>query len=452
MLRRKNGDRTKFNVDIRTDPAPGGSYAPGVTGAAASEAGRKRPPAALLIGSPLAVLVLAIGAVMLLSATAKKPEKNTEAPLPIAVDLATVKSVETSLRVTAQGEVKSKTEADVAARVGGQIVFVAPGFEPGAAVKAGDVLARIDPAEYALAVERARSQVSRARENLARIRSEADLAKADWEDLGMAATPSELTLLKPQLASATADLRTAEAGVREAELALERTEIRAPFDGRVKARRVDAGDFVGPGTPVASLFAVDVAQIRVPLTDQQLGVLGVAPGFAASADRAGPVALVRRAGLVADRNWAGNLVLVEAAFDPTTRLVFGLVEVRDPFAGEAPLAPGMFVSVDLEGRAGQTLLAIPRGAYKKNEIVYTVDSDGAIRGHRLVAAHATATEVFFNGGLAAGDRVVVSYLPSPRDGMKVRDLNAPVPPKAEEAPTDAPKSKKKAKKTAARSG
>ncbi|NWG70051.1 MAG: efflux RND transporter periplasmic adaptor subunit [Parvularculaceae bacterium] len=447
MLQRKTTARAR-QVDIRTDQIAEGSFAQDISGAAVPASAPKRPPAALLVGAPLAVLAVAVGVIMLLSATARKPEKNVDPPLPIAVEIATVRSVTTSLEVTAQGEVKSKTEADVAARVGGQIVEVAPQFEPGASVRSGDLLVRIDPAEYRLAVERARSQVSRARENLARMRSEADLAKADWQELGMAGTPSDLTLLKPQMASATADLRTAEAAVREAELALERTEIRAPFDGRVKSRRVDVGDFVAPGTPVASLFAVDVAQVRIPLTERDLSVLGVGPGFGATPENPGPVALVRGTGAHAGAPWSGHLALVEASFDPATRLVYGLVEVKDPFAGPTPLAPGMFVSVDLKGRTEEALLAIPRGAYKKNEVVYTVDAEGAIRGHRLAAAHATASEVFFRTGLAAGDRVVVSYIPSPRDGMKVRDLNAPLPPKAEGADASRTKGDTKAKKTA----
>ena len=424
-------------VDVRTERQEGAGFAVG-------EPAAKKPPLAVLIAAPLLVLALAIGAVMALSATGKKAEKGDDDPLPLAVEIAPVRSVRTSLSVTVQGEVKSKTEAEVAARVGGQIVFVAPEFEPGAAVKTGDVLARIDPAEYRLAVERAQSQVSRARENLARIRSEADLAEADWRELDMQGQPSDLTLLKPQVASATADLRTAEAAVREAALALERTEIVAPFDGRVRARRVDAGDFVAPGAPVASLFAVDVAQVRAPLTDQDLRVLGVSPGFFAGEGDAGPSATVRGTGARADQIWSGNLALIEASFDPATRLVYGLVEVKDPFAAAAPLAPGMFVAAELKGRREETLLAVPPGAYKKKEIVYTVGADGAIKGHRLVAAHATGADVYFRDGLSVGDRVVVSYLPSPRDGMKVRDIKDP-PPKKEE-PDD-----KRGEKTAQRS-
>src|SRR5690606_18836558 len=145
------------------------------------------------------------------------------------------------LRVTTQGQVKSKNEAAVAAQVAGQIIEMSPALEPGAFFKKGEVLARIDPAEYRLAVDRSRSQVARAGEALARVRSEAALAEQDWKDLGLSGQPSDLTLQKPQVNAALADLRTAEAAVRESELNLERTELRAPFDGRVMARTANVG-------------------------------------------------------------------------------------------------------------------------------------------------------------------------------------------------------------------
>ena len=203
------------------------------------------------------------------------------------------------------------------------------------------------------------------------------------------------------------------------------------------------------GAPVAGLFAVDVAQVRVPLTDRELSVLGVSPGFAASEGDPGPAATVRGTGARADQTWPGNLTLVEASFEATTRLVYGLVEVKNPFGGAAPLAPGLYVLVELKGRTQENLIAVPRGAFKKNEYVYTVGADGAIKGHRLEAAHATATKVFFREGLSAGDRVVVSYLPSPRDGMKVRDLKDPAPAAAKPADEKAKKGRK-SDKTAAK--
>jgi RND family efflux transporter MFP subunit len=389
---------------------------------------------AVMIGAPLAVVALGCLAFLIMQATAPKPPKVAEAPLPIAVEIAVARARPTTLRVVTQGEVKAKTEADVAARVPGQIVFLSPRFEPGASFDEGEVLARIDPADYRLALDRSRSQVSRAREMLARAQADAELAEQDWKQSGLQGTPSDLTLGKPQVAAAQAELRTAGASVREAELNLQRTEIRAPFDGRVKERRADAGDFVTAGAPIATMFAVDVAQVRVALTDADLAVLGVAPGYVATAEEPGPEARLTAMSAGVAHQWRGELTLVEASIDPQTRLVYGLVEANDPFGqADAPLAPGTFVSVELLGRRQETLIGFPRSAFKKNEFVYVVADDMTIAARRIKPAMMTGEEVFVREGVMDGERVVQSYIPSPRDGMKIRDVDAPPPPPREDS-------------------
>ena len=395
---------------------------------------------AVVFAAPFLVIAAAAAGVAGLIATAPKPDKNTQAPLPIAVEIATARAEETSLRVMTQGQVKSKNEADVAAQVSGQLLQISPSLEAGAYFSKGEILATIDPAQYKLSVDRSRSQVARAREALARAKSEASLAEQDWKDLGLSGDPSDLTLQKPQVNAALADLKTAEAAVRESELDLERTQIRAPFDGRVMTRKANVGDFISPGVALASIFAVDVAQIRIALTDADLAVLGLTPGYAASEGDKAPKA--RLSAIVAGqpREWMGRLALIDASVDPSTRLVYGLVEVADPFGAThaAPLAPGLFVDVVIDSGENQRLVSIPRGALKKNQYVYVVDKDGAIKARTVTPAMANATTLFFRDGVEAGEKVVASFLPSPRDGMKVRDINAA----AEEKVAEAGKTKK----------
>lgn len=397
-----------------------------------------------VFAAPFLIILGAVVGIAVMMATAPKPEKSDEAPLPIAVEIATARAEETTLRVSTQGQVKSKNEADVAAQVAGQLISISPTLEPGASVKKGEVLARIDPAQYRFAVDRSKSQVARAREALARARSEADLAERDWSDLGLKGDPSDLTLQKPQVNAALADLKTAEAAVNESELNLDRTEIRAPFDGRVMTRGANIGDYIAPGAPLAKIFAVDVAQVRIALTDADLAVLGIAPGFIAGEGRA-PKAHLSAVVAGKPREWEGRLVLVDAAVDPQTRLVYGLVEVVDPFGASyaAPLAPGLFVDVRIDSGEAQKLVAIPRSALKKNQYVYVVDKSFAIKAREVAPAMADATTLYFSEGLSPGEKVVASFLPSPRDGMKVRDINAPGPKKDEAANADDKKAEKK---------
>jgi multidrug efflux pump subunit AcrA (membrane-fusion protein) len=209
---------------------------------------------------------------------------------------------------------------------------------------------------------------------------------------------------------------------------------------------VDVGDFVAAGSPVASMFAIDVAQVRIPLTDADLAVLGVTPGFVSADAVNGPAAILSAVVGGERHEWTGRLTQIEAAVDARTRLIYGLVTVSDPFGASnaAPLAPGTFVEVRLDGLRSEKLVALPRAALKKNQFIYVVGEDMALETREVTPVTADATTLYLRGGIAAGERVVVSYIPNPRDGMKVRDVRAPEPAKEK---TVAEKADKKSGKT-----
>jgi RND family efflux transporter MFP subunit len=384
-----------------------------------------------------APLVVIIGGGLLLAlmiATGPKAKEKGEAPHPPAVQFAVAHARPTTISVNVQGEARPRVEATLAAQVAGRLVWASPKFAEGGSFAQGEVMARIDAADYQLAVVRARAQVAQSQEALAREEAEAELARQDWQALGRG-DPPPLAVREPQLAQARAQLAASEAALRSAELDLNRASIRAPFTGRMRERRANVGDYVGPGSPVAVMFATDAMEIRVPLTDADLASMRLPVGFTASAANAGPTAHVTSVTGGRIRAWEGRLVRTEASVDARTRLVYGVVEVRDPFniRHSAPLAPGMFVSVRLEGSSTETLVAAPRSALKRNEFVYVVTAENTIDVRQVRAAQTTADEVLFREGVADGERVVVSVLTSPRQGMAVTPIN-----RAGESTTPAP--------------
>jgi RND family efflux transporter MFP subunit len=372
------------------------------------------------------IVVVAGGAALTagLIASGPKAEKNDAPPKPIAVQVAQVVTREKIVSITVQGEARPRVEADLAAEVAGRIIWTSPNFADGRAFKKGETLVRIDPAEYQLAVTRARAQVAQAEEGLAREAAEAELARQDWADLGRGEA-SPLVLREPQMAQAKASLAAAKAQLQSAELALARTAVAAPFAGRVRMQTVHVGDYVGPAAPLGQVFSTDVMEVRVPLSDRDLAQLGVGLGYAAPPG-AGPPARVSATVAGAPAQWDGRLARTDAAVDARTRLVYGIVEVADPFSEKyaSPLAPGMFVTAGLAARAPQTLVAAPRSALKKNEFVYVLRSDDTIEIRSLLAVQTTPESVYFAKGLEAGERVVVSPLPAARQGMKVTPLQA----------------------------
>lgn len=378
----------------------------------------------LIFAAPLVVIgggVLILG---LMVATAPKPKEKGEAPHPPAVQFAVAHERPTIISINVQGEARPRNEASVASQVAGRLVWVSPKFVEGGAFTEGETLARLEDADYQLGVVRARAQVAQAEEALAREEAESELARQDWQALGRG-DPPPLAVREPQLAQARASLASAQASLRSAELDLSRTNIRAPFTGRVRERRTSVGDYVGPSVPVAVMFATDIMEIRVPLTDADLASLRVPVGYTAGAANRGPRARVSAVTGGRSHTWEGRLVRTEATVDARTRLVYGVVEVRDPFNARlaAPLAPGMFVAAQLEGSGRETLVSAPRSALKRNEFVYVVTPENRIDIRQVRAAQTTADEVLFRTGVADGERVVVSVLTSPREGMAVTPID-----------------------------
>lgn len=383
--------------------------------------------------APVVVLLLVALLMVMMFVTANTAKEKGEAPHAPAVQFAVAHARPTTISLNVQGEARPRVEATLAAQVAGRLVWASPKFVDGGAFSEGEVMARIDAADYQLAVVRARAQVAQSQEALVREEAEAELARQDWQALGRG-EPPPLAVREPQLAQARAQLAASQAALRSAELDLNRASIRAPFTGRVRERRANVGDYVGPGSPVAVMFATDAMEIRVPLTDADLASMRIPVGFTATGANPGPAAHVTNVTGGRLVTWQGRLVRTEASVDARTRLVYGVVQVPNPFAAThaAPLAPGMFVAVRLEGSSRETLVAAPRSALKRNEYVYVVRADNTVDVRQVRPAQTTADEVLFREGVADGERVVVSVLTSPRQGMAVTPINrageAPAPP------------------------
>ncbi|MCI0438277.1 MAG: efflux RND transporter periplasmic adaptor subunit [Chloroflexi bacterium] len=220
------------------------------------------------------LLVLAAGLVAAWALISHSPQAKLQAPpreLPevrvIRVEPRTVR-----LNVDSQGIVAPRAETDLVSEVAGRVVKVAPSFAAGGFFKWGEVLVAIDPRDYEFAVTKAQAQVVEARRALLQEQAEVEQARSDWKALGEG-KPTDFALRKPHLAEAQAKLAAAEAELKLARLNLERTELRAPFDGRVREKKVDVGQYVTQGSALARLYAADIAEVRLPLAIDQLAYL-----------------------------------------------------------------------------------------------------------------------------------------------------------------------------------
>lgn len=244
----------------------------------------KRAPIRLLqVLLPVGIVASAGGVAATMIANRPPVETVTPETAPPGVRVHEVALRNEALRVTSQGTVQPRTESQLVPQVAGRVTWVAPAFAAGGFFESGDVLVRIDRFDYEQMLVSARSQLAQARLRLAQEEAEAEVAQREWDALGRG-DPRELALRQPQLKEARAAVAAAEAGVERAERDLERTEIVAPYSGRVRTTNVDIGQYVPVGGAVATVYAVDAAEIRLPLPDSELAYLdlplsyrGVAP-------------------------------------------------------------------------------------------------------------------------------------------------------------------------------
>jgi len=344
------------------------------TNATASRLTRSR-----LLGS---VLFTAAGlAVCFLVLVGKPATQPTELPEPrrplVAVILA--EPSDHSISVRTQGTVEPVRRVDLVAQVSGKVERVSDLFLDGRFFKAGDVLLELEKADYQFAIARAEAQEAAAAQRVAEERGRNLQAQREWRDLGTSEA-NDLFLRKPQLRAAEASLAAAKADVAAAKLALERTSVRAPFDGRLEKKLVDLGQFVAPGSVLAQIYATDRVEIHLPISNSQLALLEL-PLFETSVVDYPAVTLSTRFG--GERwQWEGKITRVEASIDRDSRVTFAIAEVRDPFGGSEsrrpPLTPGLFVEASISGKPITASVELPATALRGDNTVLWVNENSRL--------------------------------------------------------------------------
>ena len=392
----------------------------------------------------LVFLVLAVAAALSALLLLARPRSET-APIEISPPLVRVVAVRPEglrLDVRAEGTVRPRTASELVAEVAGRVVELSPSLVQGGFFAGGEVLIRLDEREARIAVERAEAIVERRA-------SEAELAQRALErrralSLRGAVSDADVDGFASRERVARAVLREARADQGRARLDLERSVLRAPYAGRVLKRHVDLGQYVQRGTPTASLYAVDWAEVRLPVPDAALADLGLSLAFEAEGDRDPAAPRVELEARVAGRHasWSGAIVRVEGQIDPRTRMVTLVARVANPYGrvvgnnASPPLAAGLFVTAHIAGREVAGVYRLPPGALRGGDRVLLVDDEERLRFRPVSVLRRDRDAVWIEGGLAPADLVCVSFLDLATDGMRVRYVEVPGP--AADAPLRVP--------------
>ena len=377
-----------------------------------------------IIGSRIApILIILIGSffAFVISVSSPKPQKGIELPKPTPVFYEIISKKDITLKILTNGEVKPLNEINLISQVSGQIVKAANEFVDGGIIKAGSPLVWIDDRDYKLAVISAESRVAQASKLLEREIAESELAKNDWEELGIGEA-SPLTLRIPQLKEAEAAEKAALADLEKAKLNLERTVVKLPFQGIIRQKKTGVGQFVGTGSILATAFSAEEVLIALPLTDTELSYLGLPLAYEEEMIFSGPK--VNFYSLVSNKNseWTGRIVRTAGSIDPLTRLVYVYAEVINPYQQSPPLAIGMFVDAVIEGKTIKDGFLIPNSAINNNSKIYIINKSDNLEIREIEVLGTENDNVIIKGEISEGERVVVSPLNNAKSGMALKPI------------------------------
>jgi len=375
---------------------------------------------------PFIVLFLAASIGVALIFSRPKPESKPVEEISIPVEVVTAEAKKITLRISSQGTVSPRLEATLAAEVGGLVIETSDTFETGNFVQEGDILVTLDPTDYEAAVAEAKANLRSAQTALTQAEADAEQAVRDLRNVGIE-NPTPLARREPQLEQARLRVDSAESSLALAEKNLERTRIRAPFDALVVDTLVDRGDVLANrGTPVASLYGTDAAEVALPLSRSEILLLTLPDDpITIAADPESKPAVTFTLGEGPDAAIAtGRIDRLAGTADPVTRLRRAIAVIEDPLdlrnGGASTIPFGSFVSAKIEGKEIGSAFRLPVVALVGEDRIRIVDSDNRLREQTVTIVQRTDSEIIVTEGLTDGVEVCLTPLQIFSPGMLVR--------------------------------
>lgn len=389
---------------------------------------------------PIAIIGGAVVISIAMNLLKPAPLKAESPDTAVAVKTQILQRTQAVLAVESQGTVLPRTRTSLTSEVSGRVLHVSPHFVVGGVFKADDVLLQLDPTDYQVALQRANAKLISMNAQLTFEQARAVQAEKEW---GMTGRPAEeaplLALRKPYLEEARANVLQAEAEVKQAKLKLARATIRAPYAGMVAAKSVDIGQFVTVGAMLGEIFAIDFAEVRLPLTKRDLSMMN---DFSA-VDAMSHFEVILKGSMDTEiEQWVAKLVRSEGVINEQSRALYMIAQINDPYrrltpdqsVAIPPLLMGTFVTATIGGKTLEDAFAIPRHALLEGSKVALVDSEQRLRLKIVEPIFGDDQFYYVTSGLEEGAEMIVSAMGVPIEGMKVSADKDMI---VEEAATDA---------------
>lgn len=355
------------------------------------------------------VFALALGLAAGLSQMKPEPEKSDDENLDLLVEVLPLEVSSESFRIRSQGTVRPRTQTVLSAEVSGSIVSISPKFIAGGIFRRNEVLMRIDPTNYTVAVDR----------------SEALVKQRQIEYDGAKKLRSQGYRAESEFASAAAALASAQAELVSAQRNLERTYIRLPYEGMVLSKDTDIGQFVNPGSQLGVTFAADRAEVRLPLTDLDLAFVELPNAIEISETGAvnGPDVTLSAIQKGKRVEWQARIVRSEGVVDERSRVTYAVAQIADPYqlhGDGTPLPIGTFVAAEITGTTVVDLIRVPRTALRGTNQVLIVDDEKKLEIRFVDVVRSDDKYAYVVAGLSAGEKITTTAIAAPVNGMSVR--------------------------------
>lgn len=365
---------------------------------------------ALVAGVASVAVLLAI---LSLYAFSPQVETTTQRELSLPLDTVAVNWDDVVIPVHSQGHVRAAHALPLIMEVSGRIIEVAPGFADGGQVHAGEVLLVLDPEPFELDVVSQQNAVQAAHLHLMETRARARVAGSSKR--------SALGRFEPQLNEARSRLAAAQARLRQVERNVEQSVLVAGLDGRLRSINVVSGQHVSAGTVLGSLYQEDVVEVRLPVRDEWLALLGIVPGDERTLE---PVT-VNLTGRFAGREgqWQGRVVRREGGLNRNQMMTL-IVQV-DNQAHKLPLEPGVLVQAELRGAPTPAIAVMPRGAQAGDNEVWVLDDDDRLRRQAVDVLHHDSNYLYLQDGVRTTTRVALAGDLQLLEGMHITPRAVP---------------------------
>lgn len=387
----------------------------------------------LKITLPLVIIVGSVGLVSLITMVQPEAEKKPVVETTPLVETQALVTTDTQFYVESQGTVIPRTETTLVTEVSGVVESVSGKFHAGGFFTEGEIILAIDNSDYEAAVKQAQANLLGKQAQLTQEIALAEQAEKEWRLTGKPISDAPiLALRQPFLEKAKADVLFAEAELQQAQRKLNRTQIRAPYDGLVKTKSVDKGQYLTIGNPIVELVAVDTAEVRLPLAETDLAFLTL-PSPKQALNQSdnqleGPTVLLTGNIGGKTQEWPAKIIRTEGIIDTRSRMHYAVAEIDDPYglhqkADVSPLPVGSFVTAKITGNIESGVASVPRSVIRDDNTMPVIDEHKQLQFRPVTLVRTDREFAYVRGDFNPGDKTVTTPIAVPVAGMALRTVD-----------------------------